>query len=107
MKVIMLAAGVGKRMSAVTNIIPKCLIKIGEKTLLERHLETISLLGIKDIVFVVGHLKEKIKETIEKNNTGLNITYIENEQYTKGSIPKINATIQGVKEKPCQFILIH
>jgi len=41
MKVIMLAAGVGKRMSAVTDVIPKCLIKIGEKTLLERHLEII------------------------------------------------------------------
>ncbi|KHE91593.1 MAG: phosphocholine cytidylyltransferase family protein [Candidatus Scalindua rubra] len=86
MKVIMLAAGVGKRMSAVTSIIPKCLIKIGEKTLLERHLDTISLLGIKDIVFVVGHFKEKIKETVEKNNNGFNVTYIENEQYTKGSI---------------------
>ncbi len=86
MKVIMLAAGVGKRMSAVTNIIPKCLIKIGEKSLLERHLETISLLGIKDIVLVVGHLKEKIKETVENNNNSFNIKYIENEQYTKGSI---------------------
>ena len=50
MKVIMLAAGVGKRMSAVTDTIPKCLIKIGKKTLLERHLETISLLGIKDVI---------------------------------------------------------
>ncbi|OHB47835.1 MAG: hypothetical protein A2106_04880 [Planctomycetes bacterium GWF2_40_8] len=87
MKVIILAAGVGKRMSAVTNIIPKCLIKIGEKTLLERHLETISLLGIKDIVFVVGHFKEKIKEAVENNNgSRFNIKYIENEQYTKGSI---------------------
>ena len=86
MKVIMLAAGVGKRMSAVTNIIPKCLIKIGDKTLLERHLEIISLLGIKDVVFVVGHFKEKVQETVEKNNNGFNIKYIENEQYTKGSI---------------------
>ncbi|GAX60897.1 sugar nucleotidyltransferase [Candidatus Scalindua japonica] len=86
MKVIMLAAGVGKRMSAVTDKIPKCLIKIGEKTLLERHLETISLLGIEDIVFVVGHFKEKIKETVERSNNGFNIKYIENEQYTKGSI---------------------
>ena len=66
MKVIMLAAGVGKRMSAVTNVIPKCLIEIGDKTLLERHLETISLLGIKDIVFVVGHFKEKIKKNRRK-----------------------------------------
>jgi len=86
MKVIILAAGVGKRMSAVTNIIPKCLIKVGEKTLLERHLEVISLLDIKDIVFVVGHFKEKIKEVVEKDNNGFNIKYIENEQYTKGSI---------------------
>lgn len=87
MKVIMLAAGVGKRMSAVTNIIPKCLIKIGEKTLLERHLETISLLGINDIVFVVGHFKEKIREAVENNNgSRFNIKYIENEQYAKGSI---------------------
>ncbi len=86
MKVVMLAAGVGKRMSAVTNIIPKCLIKIGNKTLLERHLDTISKLGIEDIVFVVGHFKEKIKEIVEKSSNGLNITYIENEQYTKGSI---------------------
>ncbi len=76
MKVIMLAAGVGKRMSAVTNIIPKCLIKIGEKTLLERHLEIISLLGIKDVVFIVGHFKEKIKETVEKKSNGFNIKYI-------------------------------
>ncbi len=86
MKVIMLAAGVGKRMSAVTDLIPKCLIEIGDKTLLERHLDTISRLGIKDIVFVVGHLKEKIQDVVEKNNNGFNIKYIENEQYTKGSI---------------------
>jgi choline kinase len=86
MKVIMLAAGVGKRMSAVTNVIPKCLIRIDDKTLLEKHLEIISLLGIKDVVLVVGHFKEKIKEVVEKNNNGFNIKYIENEQYTKGSI---------------------
>ena len=62
MKVIILAAGVGKRMSAVTSKIPKCLIKVGEHTLLERYLESFSLLGVRDIVVVVGHLKEKIKE---------------------------------------------
>lgn len=86
MKVIILAAGVGKRMPAVTNKIPKCLIKVGEKTLLDRYLESLSLLGVEDIVFVVGHFKEKIKEAVKNNNTSFNIKYIENEQYTKGSI---------------------
>ncbi|MDR4497690.1 MAG: phosphocholine cytidylyltransferase family protein [Candidatus Scalindua sp.] len=86
MKVIILAAGVGKRMSAVTNEIPKCLIKIGKKTLLESYLESFSLLGFKDIVIVVGHLKEKIRETLQTRDQNFNIKYIENEQYTKGSI---------------------
>jgi L-glutamine-phosphate cytidylyltransferase len=86
MKVIILAAGVGKRMSKVTNKIPKCLIKIGEKTLIERYLESLSLSDVKDIVFVIGHFKEKIKEAVKNNNSNFNIRDRENEQYTKGSI---------------------
>lgn len=86
MKVIILAAGVGKRMSAVTNEIPKCLIKVGEKALIERFFESFSLLDIKDIVIVVGHLKEKIQEKVKGIRNSFNVKYIENEQYTKGSI---------------------
>ena len=86
MKVILLAAGVGKRMSAVTNEIPKCLIKIGEKTLLENYLESFSLLGFKEIVIVGGDIKEKKRETLQTREQNFNIRYIENEQYTKGSI---------------------
>ncbi|MCP5005627.1 MAG: phosphocholine cytidylyltransferase family protein [Planctomycetes bacterium] len=86
MKVIILAAGVGKRMSTVTNEIPKCLIKMGESTLLEKYLESFSRQGLKDIVIVVGHHKEKIKEVVRTKGQNFNIRYIENEQYTKGSI---------------------
>ncbi len=86
MKVIILAAGVGKRMSAVTDEIPKCLIKIGEKTLLENYLDSFSALGLRDIVIVVGHHKEKIRETIKTKGKNFNIRYIENEQYRRGSI---------------------
>ncbi len=86
MKVIILAAGVGKRMSAVTSNIPKCLINIGDKTLIERYFESFSLLDITDIVIVVGHLKEKIQEKVKGIQNSFNIKYIENEQYAKGSI---------------------
>ncbi|MDR4505583.1 MAG: phosphocholine cytidylyltransferase family protein [Candidatus Scalindua sp.] len=86
MKVIILAAGVGKRMSSVTGQTPKCLIKIGEKTLLENYLESFHALGLQEIVIVVGHHKEKIQETIKTKGKSFNIRYIENEQYTKGSI---------------------
>lgn len=86
MKIIILTAGVGKRMHAVTSKIPKCLIKIGEKTLLERYLDSLSQLNVKDIVYVVGHFKDKIKEAINNNHNSFNIKYIENKQYTKGSV---------------------
>lgn len=86
MKVIILAAGVGKRMSSVTDETPKCLIKIGEKTLLENYLESFSALGMEEIVIVVGHHKEKIQETLKTKGKDFTIRYIENEQYRKGSI---------------------
>ena len=86
MKIIILAAGVGKRMSAVTNEIPKCLIKVGKKTLIERFFESFSLLDIKDVVIVVGHLKEKIQEKVKGIQNSFDVKYIENEQYKKGSL---------------------
>ena len=62
MKVIMLAAGVGKRMSAVTNIIPKCLIKIGEKTLLPESCRRTQEdeHGDKHIAGRVGEIEPKV-----------------------------------------------
>jgi NDP-sugar pyrophosphorylase family protein len=40
MQAIILAAGVGKRLKTITDQRPKCLIEIGGKTLLARHLDT-------------------------------------------------------------------
>ena len=52
MKALILAAGIGKRLK--TNI-PKILLKIGSKTLLERHLENLLSLGVKNIGIAVSY----------------------------------------------------
>ena len=72
MKALILAAGIGKRLK--TNI-PKILLKIGNKSLLERHLENLLSLGVKNIGIVIGfksnYLQNFIK-TIDKKKKNKN-----------------------------------
>jgi len=82
MKAILLAAGASRRLMPLTKYLPKCLIKIGDKTILEHQLDAIDYAGIKNAVLVVGYLKEMIQDFIGKSYRGINnITYIENPDY--------------------------
>ncbi|MFQ5862376.1 MAG: sugar phosphate nucleotidyltransferase [Candidatus Brocadiales bacterium] len=91
MQAIILAAGVGKRLMPLTNEKPKCLIKIGEKTLLARYLDVLRRLDIKDITFVLGHLKDMILEEINAltKNKEFRFHYLINEGYKWGSITSL------------------
>ena len=61
MKAIILAAGLGNRLLPLTEDKPKCLIEFSGKTLLDRLLKTFKSCGVNDIVLVIGHKNEKIK----------------------------------------------
>ena len=50
-----LAAGLGKRMQPITIQTPKPLIKIGNKNLLERSIELLIKIGVKEIVLNIHH----------------------------------------------------
>ena len=84
-KAIILAAGVGNRLRSVTDD-PKCLLNINGAPLLERYVDALDYLGISDIVIVVGYKKEKIIEFVKECNFQGNIKFIENPDFTKGSI---------------------
>lgn len=60
MKAIILAAGKGKRLFPMTKEIPKSMIEFGEKSLLERIVNTFRNCKITDISIVVGHNANKI-----------------------------------------------
>ena len=85
MKAIILVAGVGKRLRNVTDD-PKCLLKINGVPLLGGYLNALEYLNILDIVMVVGYKKEKIIEFAKKYSFQGNIKFIENPDFTKGSI---------------------
>jgi len=59
-KAVIIAAGLGSRLKGFTEDLPKCMLKFGDKTLLERQLGAFRANGIIDISVVRGYKKEKI-----------------------------------------------
>tara|TARA_B110001452_G_scaffold255522_1_gene248057 strand:- start:181 stop:876 length:696 start_codon:yes stop_codon:yes gene_type:complete len=59
-----LAAGLGKRMQPITLKIPKPLIQIGNKNLLERAIELLINHGVEEIAINIHHLADQIKDFI-------------------------------------------
>ena len=64
MKAMILAAGLGSRMRPLTDTCPKPLLKVGDKTLIDLHLERLEALGVKDIAINIHWLGEKIESHI-------------------------------------------
>lgn len=64
MKVIILAAGTGRRLRPLTEDIPKCLININGRTILENIIKNCTDSGINDFIIVVGHKKELVIEKL-------------------------------------------
>lgn len=60
MKCVIMAGGRGTRISSVASEIPKPMIRISGKPVLEHAIEVLSSQGISDFIITVGHLKEVI-----------------------------------------------
>lgn len=60
-KIIVLAAGQGTRLRPYTDNMPKCLVEIGGKPIIQRQLEVYKKLGITDISIVTGYMSEKLE----------------------------------------------
>jgi len=72
MKAVVLGAGLGKRLYSVTANMPKVLLKVGEKTLIEHNVDKLRKIGINDIAVVIGYKGEMVKEVL-----GNSVTYYE------------------------------
>ena len=79
MKALILAAGMASRLRPLTNETPKCLLKIGQRCLLQRSIDALLAGGINEFVIVTGFMHEKIESFISATYPGLNVTFIHNE----------------------------
>ena len=62
MKVVIMAGGLGKRIAEIYPTIPKPLIKIADKPILQWEIECLVGQGLKDIILTVSHMAEKIQD---------------------------------------------
>ena len=63
---VILAAGMAKRLRPLTDDKPKCLLKVGERTLLERTVSAMQQAGISEFVVVTGYRGEMIRAFLEE-----------------------------------------
>ena len=82
MKIILLAAGKNSRMQG--RISNKSLLKINNKTIIEKLIDNFLLLNLNDIVIVTGHSQKILKNKIAKNK--VNIKFIYNKNYKTTNI---------------------
>lgn len=81
MKAVILAAGVASRLRPLTDNSPKCLLNVGDKSILERTVDNVVAYGIKQIVVVTGYLREMIEGFLLEKYPKVNFTFIFNEKY--------------------------
>ena len=74
MKAMIFAAGLGTRLKPLTDTLPKALVPLAGKTLLQWQIEKLRAAGIKDIVVNVHHFPDMIINYLQENNNfGCNI----------------------------------
>jgi MurNAc alpha-1-phosphate uridylyltransferase len=64
-----LAAGLGKRMAPITDTLPKPLVAIAGKTLLDRGLDALAAVGVTKAVVNVHHFPDQIRRHVAKRST--------------------------------------
>ncbi|MCI0182702.1 NTP transferase domain-containing protein [Sulfoacidibacillus ferrooxidans] len=78
---IILAAGLSSRLRPLTDETPKCLLPMGDRTILDWQLYALTSIGIEDIVIVVGYKQELVRAQLQEKWPQLRVTYVVNEDY--------------------------
>lgn len=85
MKAVMLAAGVGRRLSGgESELPPKALLCFDGTTLLARHVAILRALGVERLVLVVGYREDDIRAEVQALGAGDFVAFVRNEQYRRG-----------------------
>lgn len=76
MKAVILAAGIASRLRPLTDTTPKCLLKIGERCLLERAFDALIQNGFDEFIIVTGYRQQQIVDFLQARYPVQNITFI-------------------------------
>lgn len=92
-KAMVMSAGVGSRLDPLTREIPKPLVPIANKPVMDILFECLAASGITDVICNTYYLADKIIQRYQNNDLGINFNYIKEEE--------LSGTAGGVKK--CQY----
>ena len=101
MKAVILAAGEGKRLRPFTETMPKVMLPIANKPILEYVFDAVKFSGIDELVVVVGYKKEVIMDYFKDYNT-IKITYVTQDK----QLGTAHAILQAKKHIKDSFIVL-
>lgn len=96
MKVVIIAGGKGTRIASVNNEIPKAMIPIGNKPVLEYQIELAKRYGFEDIILIIGYLGNVIRDYFQDGSKwGVSISYFEETMPlgTAGALPELKSVL--------------
>lgn len=95
--VVIMAGGQGTRLDPFTKILPKPLIPIGDKAIIEIIMDKFHYYGVNEFYLSVNHKAKMIKSYFEEMNTKYTIRYIEEERPlgTAGGLKFLQGKIKG------------
>ena len=103
MKTVILAGGKGVRLRPLTYSIPKPLLPIGEKPILEEIAERLKLQGFDDLIIAVGYRAELIETYFrDGSQLGVSIDYVREAQAlgTAGPLALVRASFELPADEP-------
>ena len=80
MKVMILAAGYGKRLLPLTKETPKPLLKVGNKTLIQHNIEHLIKNDFTELVINISHLGHMIENHVKEKFSNMNIEFLKEDK---------------------------
>jgi len=80
-KAIILSAGQGRRLLPLTASLPKCLLEVAGRTILEWQIDTLTQAGINDILVVTGYGADKVDALVRKQYSDVPVRTLYNARY--------------------------
>jgi L-glutamine-phosphate cytidylyltransferase len=80
---IILAAGEGKRLAPLTEAVPKCLVRVGDETMLDRILDALARISVEEVVIVTGHLHDVLRAHVDSAPRPFTVEYVHSERYDR------------------------
>lgn len=103
---ILFAGGKGSRLSPITDSIPKPLVVIKNKTLLERNLDNIYHI-VDEYIIVVSYLGEKIIESIGDFYREKPVTFVFQKNPKGGTLDALRSGLSKVKKDNSNFLVMN